>query len=651
MPRQIPWGTPARSLRILFPRRERRVLLYSVAAGVAVAAAVAALYAAGARRTVSPGEVARAHHEIDAKCSQCHEEGQNVADVRCARCHDPSAVGRVEHASHVLLGSGDLVKAAAAPEVACATCHTDHRGQEFVMRGVDDRRCASCHRDQFSALLHLAPLTSFQNHPEFSVVKAQQTSGVGLQFNHVTHFGYVVREQRGIDKVDVEESRRVALDTCKRCHIKNAERPQFEPIAFDTTCSGSRCHTDPKGFLKDGTLDVTLKHVARDIPGIATPPGDGDDETQIFSGLTHRDPWVQFNASWLRTALDPGGAGAEREALRASIAWLEQQVGRPKHLCGSIRRRSPEHRGRACRSGRDRQGGRTAAPRGRVAALGTAAGEIQDIITQLRTATGQSAPPPSDGDAAAGLTGRAGAGADPDAGPRFDDRRAELLGLVTTIRDRAIAAGDNELASRADDLRARIEQVQLQPAVERRTSPRSDGLLDGLDEVFKLARQATIRSCAPICSSSRDCANTRDRGGGGVDAAEFERRRQEIARLSDTLSQSPDPAVRQKAADLRGEWRFCSRRSVSRRARQQADDVGGSIARGSRSPCRRREMVRPRRPRRSVQPTPNSASNSSDRCSPCWIGRRLHRHRRAGSRRAANDFQESYDAVFQVPPG
>jgi hypothetical protein len=77
-------------------------------------------------------------------------------------------------------------------------------------------------------------------------------------------------------------------------------------------------------------------------------------------------------------------------------------------------------------------------------------------------------------------------------------------------------------------------------------------MLAGLDEVFKLGRQTPdpqLLSDLQLLQGVRDYASTR--GVGGVDAAEFEPRRQDLLRLLETLVRSPNAEVQQKATVLR----------------------------------------------------------------------------------------------------
>ena len=363
----------------------------------------------------------------------------------------------------------------------------------------------------------------------------------------------MLRERRAVKSVEAEEARKASLETCQRCHFLSEDRRAFTPISFNASCSGSMCHTRNKGFLENDTRDVTLAHVVSNVPGIVSPPGDGDNETKVFANLSHSDPWVMFNAAWLRASIDPAGAHAEREALRGSIAWLDQQASTPMlfanatvdDLHGWETALSQEVADLDARAGGARGNGKRAD-------LGRAAADLQELLKQLSAAAGQPTPSGTTDDDAIGKLAGGAAPSDADAPQRFEERRQELIRLLATIKNRAARANDNGLARRADDLRSRVERAKGDPTDGAVDIAALRGMLTGLDEVFKLARETAdsgLQADLQLLEGLRQYARTR--GFGGLDAAEFEVRRQEIAQLVDTLSRSPNGAVRTKAADLR----------------------------------------------------------------------------------------------------
>lgn len=270
-------GTPegSRAPDYVFPAGERRMLWWSVAAGVAIFAVLVGLYFSGeffggplttARRAFSPGTVADQHARIDLKCAQCHDAGNKVEAVRCERCHDSSGSQRLTHAAHVLLGSGDSRKADAAETTECVTCHTEHRGLKASLRTVDDRECATCHG-----------WSTLAGHSEFAAVRAQATAGVGLKFNHDFHI------------TDVQKTRGA---TCQVCHEPTDDKKGFAPIDFDRHC-GPSCHlpfksTDPIAaelIMPPAAGRTSPFPVARSLPRSSPMP-----RARSSSRMTTRSP-------------------------------------------------------------------------------------------------------------------------------------------------------------------------------------------------------------------------------------------------------------------------------------------------------------------------------------------------------------------------
>jgi hypothetical protein len=310
MPRKPTWGTPTRSEHHP-PLRKRWQFLYpsAIAAGV-VAVVLIGGYLVGMRGTLSPGTVTGAHGSIDTSCEQCHTTGRGVSNVRCQRCHDPASGGRLTASAHVLFGSADPRKAAAAPDLACATCHVEHKGRAASISAVPDIQCAQCH------------FGSLRRHPEFAVLRASTAEAPGMKFGHKKHIEDVMKEQ-GI----------TAAQTCATCHQKSQARRDFEPINFNQHCAS--CH------LKDGSVGavdpVPLGDVV-DLEGLkarglaAVAATYKPEEFEVGRGkiarpsVRHKDPWELFNLDKLRAESDPEAFANARARVAARIAALERRL-------------------------------------------------------------------------------------------------------------------------------------------------------------------------------------------------------------------------------------------------------------------------------------------------------------------------------------
>lgn len=429
MARKPSWGTPNRSERYPPLRQRWGYLQPSAVAGAALALLLLGSYLVGERGALSPGSLTSGHASIEAKCEQCHTIRQGASNVRCQRCHDPASAGRLTAGAHVLSGSGDARKAAAAPDVVCARCHVEHRGLRTSLSAVRDVQCARCHFGKLTA------------HPEFAVLRASTKEAPGLNFGHQKHIEEVMKKQ-GLT---------LSAQSCAACHAKRGR--DLEPVSFDRHCLG--CHAK-QGSL--GSVDpVPLSEVvdlealrAREVPGAGLLK---PEEFELNRGkiarhsVGHRDAWILFNLDKLRAESDPEAFAGERARLEARIATLERRLAACMPLA-SLDRTGLEQRAAALE--REKQGAAQ-----RLAALPNAgdanagAARLREIEAGMRAV--------GDAGSAEEVSKLAQAAVAPDAAPgplpagEFGARRQELLSLLE-----AVEAADATLKPRTEDLRRRI---------------------------------------------------------------------------------------------------------------------------------------------------------------------------------------------------
>lgn len=532
MARQLPSGTPTRSSRYIFPATNRRLFYGSLVAGLILLAAIVGLYFAGVPQFSSPGDLATQHAPVDLRCEQCHSTrtvafvDRGVIDVRCERCHDPGGSARLTNAAHVLLGSGDSLKAGRAGAVPCVQCHTDHRGRAFKLRTVDDRECATCHG-----------FASLAKHPEFAVIKASIQTGLGIRFDHDRH---------------VVEAVKKTGEPCSACHRATADLVTFDPLSFDRHCAA--CHTQ-NGFV-NGKSDAIS-------PDLLTLPGQGEvmavtTAVQLepaargrvaITNMRHRDPWVLYNALRLRRAIDPEGESSERIALRGQLAFLEQQL-RIEPLSG-VQRSNLERWAATLDQDIRNLDARIAAK----AAQGDDAKALGEMTAAVRQIAGalNAAKAPSTEDAAALATeavdtapGAATNGSEGGDAARFDARKKELLSLL----DAVAARGDKALSDRAAALKSQVERLSPASGDPDRAAL-SQGLLY-LDEVFRAVRKITDPEAqveAARLGVLREFAQ--QRVAGGLSPEEFEDRRRELIGILDAIDRTGGDAIRPRVAELR----------------------------------------------------------------------------------------------------
>jgi hypothetical protein len=136
----------------------------------------------------SRGPVAAVHQTWDTQCNACHVPFTPISSAswgapflgdphassqRCQTCHE----GAVHHGQH-------------HPQIACGSCHREHRGRDASLVNLPDRDCTQCHADLSK---HHSGTTVFENevirfdknsHPEFRSIK---TDPGKLKFNHALH--------------------------------------------------------------------------------------------------------------------------------------------------------------------------------------------------------------------------------------------------------------------------------------------------------------------------------------------------------------------------------------------------------------------------------------------------------------------------------
>jgi hypothetical protein len=328
----------------------------------------------------------------------------------------------------VLFGSGNPARAAAAPDLSCASCHVEHRGARARLGAVDQAQCASCH------------FQSFPGHPEFAVLRTATVEVPGLQFGHERH----IAEVRKVRKVAT------AAQTCGQCHAKSANR-DFEPLSFDRHCAA--CHS--KEGSVGGVDPVPLTDVV-DLEGLRAAGAQGAAELRAEDFETsrgkiarpfvrHRDPWVAFNLGLLRGQLDPAGVAAERALLQARQARLERRLAGAAPVA-SLARADHEARaaglaselaGAEARLSESAQAVDPGAGLERLAEVARALGSDPSAASEIEKA-GQSA---RDGGGPPGALGR----------EEFAARRDELLALLESVE-----ATDPALKPRVEDLRRRL---------------------------------------------------------------------------------------------------------------------------------------------------------------------------------------------------
>jgi hypothetical protein len=133
-------------------------------------------------RVYSSGRMAEAHAVLASQCSACHVQktgvfSEKAEDSACLKCHD----GPIHH--HL-----------AIKKVACAECHSEHRGRINLI-AANNANCSQCHSDlkaNGGTSNYVNAILSFEDgHPEFAAVRsdggAKRTDPGTIKLNHQLH--------------------------------------------------------------------------------------------------------------------------------------------------------------------------------------------------------------------------------------------------------------------------------------------------------------------------------------------------------------------------------------------------------------------------------------------------------------------------------
>lgn len=241
----------------------RVALSWSMSCGMLAVALPAA--AIDLEKLVMPGDVIEGHAEVEGECGRCHARFQTEAqDELCGECHD-------EVASDLAAGSGFHGHAPGVREAACRDCHSEHRGREADIVGLDragfehdftdyplrgahrrvacehchdgarpfreaESQCVACHRDDDAHAGELGDDCA-DCHSENGWAEAR--------FDHDSTRFPLEGEHRNVDCALCHPGNRFenTVSDCQGCHRLNDEHMG----RFGTRCE--KCHT-PEGWKR-----------------------------------------------------------------------------------------------------------------------------------------------------------------------------------------------------------------------------------------------------------------------------------------------------------------------------------------------------------------------------------------------------------------
>jgi thioredoxin reductase len=214
-------------------------------------------------RSYSPGPVLEGHQPFNANCAACHQpwSGVAVASTGCVDCH-----GNIVHNSdhlNVKLDDKDVGLdpgkhlAGFNDQLACLSCHTDHKGRRVDFVATSGTSCSSCHAHD--------SIAGVGAHGHSLHVQWKSIQNFAKDFNHKQHLADTLKHLRQA-RTDAQRMRSASrkqaaekaaaelasvLDhsgqhlACRSCHLVSASsRREPERFAIVTTgCTASSCHS------------------------------------------------------------------------------------------------------------------------------------------------------------------------------------------------------------------------------------------------------------------------------------------------------------------------------------------------------------------------------------------------------------------------
>ena len=231
---------------------------------------------------IDPGELSNKHHFDGVECKHCHvADGDSTLqwlaasfsatdikakNAKCSNCHQLGLNGEMPHslspqqwAKHTTNVLTDKT------EVACASCHQEHRGAKNNLLAVSDAQCDSCHQKSQIDFQH--------QHVEFT--QYPYTRRTRLAFDHTAHIK---------DYFTKEKSKLIAPKKCASCHELDVSKKYMLVKSFETACSA--CHEkdttgeklDEKGVAIINLPALDLETLSANHVHIGYWPQDLEDE-------------------------------------------------------------------------------------------------------------------------------------------------------------------------------------------------------------------------------------------------------------------------------------------------------------------------------------------------------------------------------------
>ncbi|MGF1451970.1 MAG: hypothetical protein ACFB21_07860 [Opitutales bacterium] len=266
--------TPVRSLR------SQRGRLCAVLGFLTITFVVLSFFGSQREEIVNPGALSLAHATSAQSCQDCHALGDTdliqtagfamldhlaiASSQKCTDCHEVSETGHAlsphgldpetlaqltanqqgtsaasdpgiidEQAALLLAHLGDD-----PARLACASCHTEHKGRHADLRAMGEAQCQACHSTRFESFA--------QGHPDFHNYPYERRTRI--IFDHISHLDTHFASSEFRDR---------APQSCQTCHETDRKGQLMLTRSFEQTCAS--CHGDQiKGAGRAGAQGLAV---------------------------------------------------------------------------------------------------------------------------------------------------------------------------------------------------------------------------------------------------------------------------------------------------------------------------------------------------------------------------------------------------------
>lgn len=225
---------------------------------------------------INPGALTSAHAVSTSSCQDCHAfesdgmldaasfidiHGRSIADSElCLDCHDMGTTSNAfsphtQQAStlnrlteNAKASSGAIVTELASAlygntmshtgEIACSSCHNEHKGAAFDLTAMTNQQCQVCHTARFDSFA--------EGHPEFDNYPHDRRTRI--IFDHNSHLKTHFVDSKFAD---------MAPNSCQSCHQTTEDGSLMIVKSFEQSCAS--CHGDQiRGDGRAGDLGIAV---------------------------------------------------------------------------------------------------------------------------------------------------------------------------------------------------------------------------------------------------------------------------------------------------------------------------------------------------------------------------------------------------------